>query len=152
MAAGRVDRHRWVLPTIAVGGMLGASARYALELALPHSGTGVPWATLWTNAGGCLLIGLLMVQVVEVGRGHPLLRPFVGVGLLGGFTTFSSVSVQVTTLLEAHRPALAMAYLFGTLLLALVSVAVGVWTARAVVRLRRALGRRWVSRRRKVSR
>lgn len=146
------SRHRWVLPTIALGGMLGATGRYALELALPHPGTGVPWATLWTNAGGCLLIGILMVQVVEVGRAHPLLRPFIGVGVLGGFTTFSSVSVQVTTLLTAHRPALAVAYLFGTLVAALVCVSAGVWTARAVVRVRRLLGRRWISRQRKGSR
>ena len=88
--------HRWVLPTIAVGGMLGASARHGLELAWLLRAGEFPWATFVTNLGGCALIGLLMVYVVELGAGHPLLRPFVGVGVLGGFTTFSTYAVQTT--------------------------------------------------------
>ena len=134
-------RHRFVLPAIALGGMVGASARYAAARAWPTPDAGVPWTTLGVNAAGCLLIGVLMVFVVDVGGAHPLLRPFAGVGVLGGFTTFSTYSVDTVTLLDAGRPAVALGYWAGTLLLALAAVAAGVVVARAGVlaatRLRR---------------
>lgn len=133
--------HRRVLPVIAVGGMLGASARHGLEIAWPAAAGGFPWATFVTNLGGCALIGLLMVYVVELGAGHPLLRPFVGVGVLGGFTTFSTYAVQTTGLVDDHRPALALVYLFGTLAAALLAVTLGVVLGRALLRLL-ARGRR----------
>lgn len=133
--------HRWVLPTIAVGGMLGASARHGLELAVPAGAGAFPLATFVTNVSGCALIGLLMVYVVELGSGHPLLRPFVGVGVLGGFTTFSTYSVQTTTLIEGDEPALALIYLFGTVATALAAVIVGVFLGRAAVVLLRRVGR-----------
>ncbi len=127
------SRHRWVLPVVALGGMLGASARHALELAWPAAVDGFPWATFLTNVSGCLLIGLLMVQVVEVGQAHPLVRPFLGVGVLGGYTTFSTYAVQATTLTDASRPGLALLYLLSTLAGALVAVAAGVFAARGLV-------------------
>jgi CrcB protein len=134
--------HRWVLPTIAVGGMLGASARHALELAWPVGTSEFPWATFVTNVAGCALIGLLMVYVVELGAGHPLLRPFLGVGVLGGFTTFSTYTVQTTDLMEAREPALALLYFFGTVAIAVASVAVGVLVGRVVLAVLRARGHR----------
>ncbi len=77
------SRHRFVLPAIALGGVAGASARYAAGRAWPTPEHAFPWTTLGVNALGCLLIGVLMVFVVEVGGAHPLLRPFAGVGVLG---------------------------------------------------------------------
>jgi CrcB protein len=139
--------HRWVLPVIALGGMLGASARYALELAWPSRDDALGWATFLTNVSGCLLIGVLMVYVVEVGHAHPLVRPFLGVGVLGGFTTFSTYTVQTNNLLAASRPGLALAYLFGTLMAAMVAVTAGVLSARALRGLRR-----WLTHHRRGSR
>lgn len=124
--------HRWTLPTIALGGMVGASARHGLELMWPTGSGSFPWATFATNVGGCALLGVLMVLVVEHGRGHPLLRPFAGVGVLGGFTTFSTYAVQSTTLIEAGHPGTALAYLFGTLLVALLGVTLGVAAGRTL--------------------
>ena len=124
----------WVVPVIALGGMAGAGGRYALELAWPHPAGSLPWATLVTNASGCLLIGVLMVYVVEVSAGalrHPLVRPFLGVGVLGGYTTFSTYTVQTDGLLAA-RPLAGLAYLFGTLAAALAAVVLGVAVARAL--------------------
>jgi CrcB protein len=135
-------RHRFVLPVVAAGGMLGASARYAAGLAWPtHSGQ-VPWTTLGVNVLGCLLIGVLMVFVVEVGGAHPLLRPFVGVGVLGGFTTFSTYSVDTTRLLDDGHAGLALGYWAGTLVLALAAVTLGVVTARAGTRVSARVRRR----------
>jgi CrcB protein len=134
--------HRWVLPVIALGGLLGASARHALELLWVASPTEWPWATLVTNVSGCVLIGMLMVQVVEVGRAHPLLRPFLGVGLLGGYTTFSTYAEQTRALWAHDQRDLSLLYLLLTPALALVSVVVGVVVARALHRLREVLARR----------
>jgi CrcB protein len=128
--------HRGVVPVIALGGMLGASARHSLELLWPTLPEAFPWATFAANVSGCLLIGVLMVHVVEAGAAHPLVRPFLGVGLLGGYTTFSTYAVQGDGLLTSHHPGRALAYLIGTLAAAMVSVALGVFTARAGLRLR----------------
>jgi fluoride exporter len=124
---------RWVLLAIAVGGMLGASSRRALELAWPTDPAQFPWSTFVTNVAGSALIGLLMVYGVERGAGHPLLRPFLGVGVLGGFTTFSTYAVQTTDLLRAGEPMLALTYLFGTLAVALASVGIGLLVGRRVL-------------------
>lgn len=134
--------HRWVLPAIALGGAAGAAARHALELAWPPGAETLPWATLVTNASGCLLIGMLMVQVVEVGRAHPLLRPFLGVGVLGGYTTFSTYAVQTRGLWSEGHPGVSLLYAALTPALALAAVVVGVVTARATHRLRHAVARR----------
>jgi CrcB protein len=139
---GEWSAHRWMLPTIGLGGMVGASARHGLEVAWPVAPGGFPWATFVTNVSGCALIGLLMVYVVELGAGHPLLRPFLGVGVLGGFTTFSTYTVQTTDLMDAREPLLALVYLFGTVVVALLAVAIGVFSGRsALVLLRRMHGR-----------
>lgn len=131
--------HRWVLPVIALGGMLGSSARYAVELTWPPSPDSMPWATFATNVTGCLLIGVLMVQLVEVAGAHPLVRPFIGVGVLGGYTTFSTYSVQTSVLITEGRPFLALVYLFGTLAVALAAVAVGVFLTRSLLWARRRM-------------
>jgi fluoride exporter len=128
--AGRRHGAR-VLAVISAGGVLGALARDGLTLALPTPAGGVPWATLLVNVSGCLLIGVLMVLVVEVWEAHPLVRPFLGVGVLGGYTTFSTAVVDVQRLIVAGRPAVALGYLAGTAAAALAAVQVGVVLTRA---------------------
>ncbi len=115
------------LGAVSVGGALGALARYGVGVVLPS-----PWATFGINVVGCLLIGVLLVLVVERGPAHPLVRPFLGTGVLGGFTTFSAYAVDVQLLLD--RPAAAAAYLVGTLVAALAATWFGVQATRAVLR------------------
>jgi CrcB protein len=134
--------HRWVLPVISLGGVIGATARHALELAWPTQSGTLPWATLVTNTSGCLLIGMLMVQVVEVGRAHPLLRPFLGVGILGGYTTFSTYAVQSRDLWAHGHSAVAAVYLALTPALALGAASGGVFLARSMHRGRTLISRR----------
>jgi CrcB protein len=137
-AAGPRPRRRRSIDVslvIAVGGALGALARHGLTLWMPADAGAFPWATFWTNLSGCLLIGVLMVLITEVaGRPHRLLRPFVGVGLLGGFTTFSTYAVQTQQLFAQEAPGTALVYLFGTLVAALLAVETGMmltrWAAR----------------------
>lgn len=126
------SRRRELLPVIAVGGMLGASARYAGTLASGNPGSAWPWATLAINVTGCFLIGLLMVWVAERGGAHPLLRPFLGVGVLGGYTTFSSYAVEGHDLIAAGRPLLGLAYLWVTVIGAVAAVTIAALLARAI--------------------
>ncbi|TMR88251.1 fluoride efflux transporter FluC [Nonomuraea basaltis] len=130
--AQRTELHWPVLAAIAAGGALGALARYAVQTALPAAPGGFPWATFWINVSGCLLIGGLMVVITEVRRAHPLVRPFLGVGVLGWFTTFSAYVVDVLRVVGAGAPVTGLAYLVGTMVAALVAVAAGMWLTRRV--------------------
>ncbi|MFF5159601.1 fluoride efflux transporter CrcB [Streptomyces sp. NPDC000348] len=125
-----------VVAAVAVGGGAGAAARYAASLWWPAPAHGFPWTILWVNAAGCAVIGVFMVVVTEVRAAHPLVRPFFGTGVLGGFTTFSTYAVDVRALLDGGRPGAGLVYLAVTPLAALAAV----WTAASATR--RVLTRR----------
>jgi CrcB protein len=123
--------HGPVLAVVAVGGGLGAVARYGAGQLWPTPPGGFPWGTFAVNVLGCLLIGVLMVLITEVWSAHRLARPFLGVGVLGGFTTFSTYAVDIRTLLQPGTVGTALLYLAGTLVGALLAVVAGVWATRA---------------------
>ncbi|BCB80629.1 hypothetical protein GCM10022251_02260 [Phytohabitans flavus] len=115
-------RFSWdVLAVVAAGGSLGAAARYGIGVAWPHETGGFPWATLVINVVGCLAIGVLARLAPE----HRLALPFLGTGVLSGFTTFSTYAVDTWTLADAGRPLAAAAYVAGTLVAALAAVWLG---------------------------
>lgn len=127
-------RRPWgILGAIAAGGALGSLARYGISVWFPAGPAGFPWAVFSVNVAGCLLIGVLMTLVTEVSPMQRLIRPFFGVGVLGGFTTFSTYAVDSHRLLDANAPGAALAYLAGTPVAALVAVAVGDIVTRALV-------------------
>ncbi|MGG2458655.1 fluoride efflux transporter CrcB [Streptomyces sp. RGM 3693] len=126
-----------VIGAVAVGGAIGATARYGAGLLWPTDGASFPWTTLLVNVVGCALMGVLMVLITEVWTAHRLLRPFLGTGILGGFTTFSTYTVDIQRLLAAGRLTLALAYLAGTLLAALAAVALASSATRTLFGLRR---------------
>jgi len=117
---------------VAVGGAAGALARYGLALALPPVPGQFPLATFLTNVIGGLLIGVLIVLLTETFTAHPLLRPLLVTGVLGGFTTFSTYAVDVQHLLAAHAIGVALGYLFGTLVSALAATWGGILLTRAL--------------------
>jgi fluoride exporter len=123
-----------ILGVISVGGALGALARWGLGTALPTAATGFPLATFVTNVSGCLLIGVLMVFVTEVWTSRRLLRPFLGVGVLGGYTTFSTYAVESTRLFVLGAGLTALAYLAATVVTALAAVYAGTITTRWAIR------------------
>jgi len=92
----------------------------------------LPAATGVVNTGGCFLIGVLMVVITELTAAHPLVRPFLGVGVLGGYTTFSTATVEVQQLAQQGRAALALGYLLATVVAALVAGALATAATRAV--------------------
>lgn len=132
--AGRFLRtRRRTLGAISAGGALGALARWLLSESLPHDPGAMPWSTVVANVSGCFLIGVLMVLVVERWPHRPVLRPLLGTGLLGGFTTFSTYAVDTRGLLAAGEPDRAAAYLLGTLVLGLLAVVAGLRLTERVI-------------------
>ncbi|MGI8309077.1 fluoride efflux transporter FluC [Saccharopolyspora hattusasensis] len=119
-----------VLAVVAAGGTLGSLLRYGASLAWPG-----PWSTLLVNVVGCVAIGVLMHVITELVVAHRLLRPFLGVGVLGGFTTFSTYVADAVHLVFDRQPAVALAYLVGTVLACLFAVFVGVLSARSAALL-----------------
>jgi CrcB protein len=113
-----------VLGAIVVGGLIGAEARHGLLV--PHATTGWPTATFLINATGCFLIGVLMVVISELTEAHRLVRPLLGLGVLGGYTTFSTYTADVVQPMAAGRAGTALLYLVLTPLVALLAVWAGV--------------------------
>jgi len=114
-----------VLGAIAIGGVAGALARYGLAEAFPHDPGQFAWSTFAANVSGCLLIGVLMTMVSHVWTGRRLVRPFLGVGVLGGYTTFSTYAVEIEEAVSAGAARTALLYLAGTLVAALLAVWAG---------------------------
>ncbi|MFG3661035.1 fluoride efflux transporter CrcB [Streptomyces sp. NPDC047706] len=114
-----------VVAVVAVGGAIGAAARYAAALWWPAQAGGFPWATFWVNVCGCVVIGAFMVLVTGLRVPHRLVRPFFGTGVLGGFTTFSAYAVEIERLVGTGHPGPALAYLATTVLAALAAVWAG---------------------------
>ncbi len=123
--------HGAVLAVIAAGSGLGALARYAIAQLLPTQPGHFPWATFATNVIGSFLIGVLMVAITDIWVAHHLLRPFLGVGILGGFTTFSTYASETRNLLQPGTVALAFIYLAATLVCALLATLAAVRVTRA---------------------
>jgi CrcB protein len=118
---------------VAAGGVAGALARYGAQRGWPTHGTDFPWTILCVNLLGCALIGVLLVLVTERGPVHPLWRPLLGTGVLGGFTTFSTYSVDLQRELSDGRAGQALGYGGGTLVGAVLAVAVATAVTRKLV-------------------
>lgn len=111
---------------VALGGGCGATLRWAAGAAWPAGALGVvPWPTFAVNALGCVALGLLTARLTRARRPWVYLRPFLGVGVIGGFTTFSTYAEETRVLLASgHAPA-ALGYLLGSLVVGLLGVAAG---------------------------
>ncbi|MGL4174968.1 MAG: fluoride efflux transporter FluC [Dermatophilaceae bacterium] len=133
-ATGRPDAV--LLAAVAAGGVLGSLGRWAVGLALPAASGGVPWATFCVNVSGAFAMGLLVAHLAHRPRPHPLTRPFVGAGLLSGWTTFSALAVDAVALTSAGRETAALAYVAATFVLGVLAVPAGMqvvrhsWTTR----------------------
>ena len=109
---------------IGAAGAAGGLARYGIGLLSPSR-----WATLGVTVAGSLLLGVL----VEAGRDlDPMVRDALGVGFLGGFTTFSTFSVQAVLESEGGEPGVAALYVAASVVLGLAAGAAGYYGARAL--------------------
>jgi fluoride exporter len=119
----------WLL--VGVGGALGSMARYGMNQAaalwLP---AGFPYGTFLVNAIGCAVFGVLAGLGERTGVMTPALRAFAFVGILGGFTTFSSYSYESFALAREGAWGLAVVNVAGQVIVGLTAVAAGWWLAR----------------------
>ncbi len=121
------------LVAVGVGGMVGAVGRYLVSGWVHRwAGVGFPWGTLAVNVAGCLALGALMGLVEARVAISPAWRVFLGLGVLGSFTTFSSFGYETVELLRGGEPALALANAAGSLVLGLAAVVAGAVLARAI--------------------
>jgi CrcB protein len=120
------------LVSVALGGALGASARYLTGVAAVRlMGHGFPWGTLTVNILGSFLMGALVVALAHLSATR--FAPFLMTGLLGGFTTFSAFSLDAVTLFQRGAIAEAAAYVVGSVILSLAALGGGMFLARGIL-------------------
>ena len=112
----------------ALGGVLGALARWGLGAALPSPG-GLPWATLLVNLTGCFLIGALHGRLAHRSPEPAWVRPFLAVGVLGGYTTYSAFAVEVVDLVDDGALLVAAGYVLASVVGGVLAVALGALAA-----------------------
>ncbi len=119
---------------VGTGGAIGSMLRYAVALwMVDRVGPGFPWHTALINVIGSFLIGAVAAYVQFSSGVSPLISVFVVVGLLGGFTTFSTFSFDTLTLLSDGSAGIALAYSAGTVILGISAAAAGVAIARVAL-------------------
>lgn len=105
---------------------MGAGMRHALLAGFPGYEAGFPLVTLAENVSGAFLLGLVLTALLRSPALAARWRPFLATGVLGSFTTFSTVSVQVVELARGGAPAVAVGYVGVSVGAGLVAAAVGV--------------------------
>ncbi len=128
--------HGDLLAPIAAGGALGSLARWGIATILPYGSGEWPWATFIANISGCLLIGVLMALVLGPWSRTRYLRPFLGVGVLGGYTTFSTYELETYALVSTGSTTgglLALAYLIVSVVAGVAAAWLGLTIGRVIV-------------------
>lgn len=116
---------------VALGGAIGASARYLTGVAaLRLMGPGFPWGTLVVNVIGSFLMGAIVILLAELSANR--FAPLLMTGLLGGFTTFSAFSLDAVTLWERGETMQAAVYVAASVVLSLAALMAGLFVARTL--------------------
>jgi fluoride exporter len=110
---------------VMAGGAVGAALRFQLSRMLSVSAAGWPWPTFAANVAGGLAMGVLAAWALRQGDAAEPMRLLLGVGLLGGFTTFSAFSLEMAMMVERGQIMLAGSYALASVLLALVALFAG---------------------------
>ncbi|KAA0681095.1 fluoride efflux transporter CrcB [Roseomonas genomospecies 6] len=122
------------LVAVALGGAVGSAARYLLMTVVGHwFGTQFPYGTLVVNAVGCFTMGVLAELAALVWSPSPELRALVMVGVLGGFTTFSSFTLDVGVLVARNALPAAAGYILASMVLTIAGFFAGLAVVRSLV-------------------
>ncbi len=116
---------------VALGGAIGASARYLTGRATVQLfGHGFPWGTFLVNVAGSFLMGVLVVSLAHLSANR--FAPLLMTGILGGFTTFSAFSLDAVTLWERGQATLAAVYVGASVILSIAGIFAGMTLARSL--------------------
>lgn len=118
------------LIAVAVGGALGALARYGMSLMLNNVEHKIQFGTLACNVIGSFLMGVLFVLILEKEHWNPELRPLLMVGFMGAFTTFSTFSLETVAMLSEGHVMWAAIYILLSVILCITALAGGLWFTR----------------------
>lgn len=117
---------------VAFGGAVGACLRYlVVRWAIVAMSAGLPFGTWMVNIFGSLAMGLLAGWLTRLDSGGEEFRLLLGVGVLGGFTTFSAFSLEVFTMINRNEIGLAAAYAVSSVTGGVLALMTGIWLARA---------------------
>jgi CrcB protein len=119
-----------VVATIALGGILGTLCRYGVSRVIHVAPASFPWATFTVNVSGAFALGLLLTLVIERWPPSRYVRPFLAIGFLGAYTTFSTFMVETDLLVKNGAGDVAALYLVGSLVAGLVAVYLGIVAGR----------------------
>jgi fluoride exporter len=115
-----------VVVGVALGGALGATARYLIDRAVEqHTFSVFPWATFAINLSGCFLIGIVGQALIDRHHLPAWLRVGLVLGVIGGYTTFSTYAQEALTLFDSHDAAVALAYTIGSVVIGIAAVYAG---------------------------
>ena len=122
-----------VIVGVALGGALGASARYLIDQAIEQRSFSIfPWATFTINVTGCFLIGVIAAALVDRHHLPAWIRIGLVVGVIGGYTTFSTFAQETLSLIDANDAAVALAYGVGSIAVGIAAVYAGQLVGRAL--------------------
>src|SRR4030081_1050266 len=121
-----------ILAAIALGGALGAPARYGVAQLIHVANGSFPWATFWTNITGSLALGVVLVLILERFPPTRHVRPFVATGFLGAYTTYSTFAVETDLLVRSRQVGIGVVYGVASLVAGFVAVWAGMLVARAI--------------------
>jgi CrcB protein len=125
-----------VVLALGIGGVIGALARYLVARALPVQTGAFPWSTFVINVSGSLALGFLVVLLLERFPRDRFARLFLGTGILGAYTTFSTLEVDAALLFRAHDILVGVLYVVTSLAAGLAAVWLGTFVARVSFRAR----------------
>jgi fluoride exporter len=116
-----------------LGGAIGSGARHLVNISLTRAlGPAFPWATLTVNVVGSFLMGFLVDMTMRRFGGSPEMRTFLATGILGGFTTFSAFSLDISTLLARDEIISALIYIAASVAISLLALYAGLALSRAL--------------------
>src|SRR5205085_11955756 len=114
-----------VIAAVAIGGALGASARYGVTQLITLSPDSFPWATFWTNVSGSFALGVVLALVLERFPPSRYARAFAATGFLGAYTTYSTFAVETDLLVKDGHAGIAVAYVVVSFVAGFVAVFAG---------------------------
>jgi CrcB protein len=122
-----------VVVAVAVGGALGAPARYGVARLITSAANRFPWATFWTNVSGSFALGVVVALVVERFPSNRYARPFLAIGFLGAYTTYSTFAVDTDLLLKNGHAGVALVYVVASMVVGLAAATIGIRVGEAFV-------------------